>query len=209
MFGFGVPFLLSMSGLLAWVFHSQLEVGGWAIATVLGIGITALCGGTTFVLIGMMMRAGYSRLSRLVIPHNGNDLELDSPEEVIPEEGDLQEGLKWMFLGNTKRHRLCIPRRVVVAVQLCPWKYMVQSQSSKMTTWAVQGLLVLASSEEGVYHRLPLLLTSDFVGAARLMGRLATALHVPYLFCADAEGWRVEEMRARNRPPLQVGGWQT
>jgi hypothetical protein len=73
-------------------------------------------------------------------------------------------------------------------------------------TWAVQGLLVLASREEAVYRRLPILLTGDSVGAARLMQRLAYALHVPYLFCADAEGWRAETMRANGRPALRVGG---
>ena len=46
------------------------------------------------------------------------------------------------------------------------------------------------------YSRQPVLLTSDFVGAARLMQRLAMALDVPYLFCADAEVWKAENNRA-------------
>ena len=58
--GFGVPVLLFSSGLLTWVFHSQL---GWVVAAAFGIGLTALCGGTAFVMIGMLMRSGYSRLS--------------------------------------------------------------------------------------------------------------------------------------------------
>jgi len=209
LFGFGIPFLVLFSGLLTWVLHSQLELGGWAVAGMLGVLITVACGGTAGLLIGMMMRAGYRRLSRLAISRNGNDLELDSPEEVIAEKADLTEALKWVFLGNTKRHRLSIPRESVVAVQLCPWKYVVEGPSGKLTTWAVQGLLVLASSKEAVSHRLPVLLTGDFVGAARLMRRLADALHVPYLFCADAEGWRVEEMPAKDRPPLRIGGAQS
>jgi hypothetical protein len=53
------------------------------------------------------------------------------------------------------------------------------------------------------------LLTGDFVGAARLTQRLAQTLQVPYVFCADAVGWKTEETRAKNRPPLRAGGWQT
>jgi hypothetical protein len=98
-----------------------------------------------------------------------------------------------------------IPRERVVAVQLCPWKYVVGDRGRE-TTWAVQGLLVRASSEEEAYERLPLLLTSDFLGAARLMERLADTLQVPYLFSADAVGWRAEDLRAQGRPPLQSGG---
>jgi hypothetical protein len=74
------------------------------------------------------------------------------------------------------------------------------------TTWAVQGLLVLAGSEAAPYTRLPILLTGDMPGAARLMRDLADALHVPYLFGADAAGWRLEEHRAFHRSRLQAGG---
>jgi hypothetical protein len=40
------------------------------------------------------------------------------------------------------------------------------------------------------------------------MQRLAETLDVPYLFCADREGWEAEELRATQRPPLKVGGMQ-
>jgi hypothetical protein len=206
LFGFGIPFLVLFSGLLTWIFHSQLKLGGWALSAACGIFVAAVCGGSAFLLLGMIMRTGYRRLSRLTIPGNGNDLELDSPEELSAEEADLTVALRWVFLGETNRHRLRIPRDLVVAVQLCPWKYVVGDRYSRLTTWAVQGLLVLASSEEAAYHRLPILLTSDFVGAARLMERFAHTLQVPYLFCADAKGWRVEKLRAKGRPPLRIGG---
>jgi hypothetical protein len=209
LFGFGIPFLVLFSGLLAWVFQSQLKIGGWAVSAVCGIALTAISGGTAVLLIGLMMRAGYRRLSWLTIPRDGSDLELDSPEEPNPEKADWAEGLKWVFLGETKRHRLSIPRELVVAVQLCPWKYVVAGSGGRQITWAVQGLLVLTSPKEGVCHRLPLLLTSDFVRASRLMQRLADTLHVPYLFCADAEGWKAEAIRAKNRPPLRIGGSQS
>lgn len=157
----------------------------------------------------MLMRAGYRRLSTLTIPGNGNDLELDSPIEPNPERIDLAEGLKWVFLAETKRQRLMIPRELLRAVQLCPWKYYVRGGGEGTATWAVQGLLVLGCPEEGVYQRLPIVLTSDFVGAARLVRRLADILQVPYLFCADAEGWKVEEIRAKKRPPLRCGGTES
>ena len=76
-------------------------------------------------------------------------------------------------------------------------------------TWAVQGLLVLASPAETVYHRLPLMLTANFAGAARLMERLAATLGVPYLYDADAAGWQAEARRAKDRPQLKVGGSQS
>jgi hypothetical protein len=205
LYGFGIPFLVLFAGLVTWAFHDEPKMGGWVTSAILGIFLTTISGGTAFLLIAMIMRASYRRLSRLTIPRDGSDLELDSPEEPNPQKTDLAEGLKWVFLGATKRQRLRIPRPLVVAVQLCPWKY-VTGSSERQMTWAVQGLLVLASREEAVYRRLPILLTGDSVGAARLMQRLAYALHVPYLFCADAEGWRAETMRANGRPALRVGG---
>jgi hypothetical protein len=58
-------------------------------------------------------------------------------------------------------------------------------------------------------RKLGVLLTNDFVGAARLMQRLAHTLHVPYLFFADATGWKAEAIRAKDRPPLRIGGSQS
>jgi hypothetical protein len=62
----------------------------------------------------------------------------------------------------------------------------------------------MASVGEGSYRRLPILLTSDFAGAAQLMEQLAATLRVPYLYCADADGWRTEARSATKRPPLRV-----
>ncbi len=166
---------------------------------------TAVCGGSAFLLIGMLIRSGYRRLSVLTIPRGGNDIELESAEPPKLEKADLAEGLKWLFIGETKRQRLTIPRELIVAVQLCPWKFATTTERS----WAAQGLLVLVSLDTVVYHRLPLLLTNDFVGAAQFMQGLARTLNVPYLFCADAAGWEAEEIRAKGRPPLRVGGSQS
>ncbi|MBS0202193.1 MAG: hypothetical protein JSS49_04775 [Planctomycetes bacterium] len=203
--GFGIPFLTLFSGILSWIFHGRQIVRGWTLSILCGISATALCGGSACLLIGMIMRSGYRRLCCLSIPRNGGELELDSAEEPDPEEADLAAGLKWVILGKTQRQRLSIPRELVVAVQLCPWKFVAGSEIA----WAVQGSLVLACSEEGGHVRQPLLLTSDFVGAARLMQRLGTTLHVPYLFCADADGWSAEEIRAKKRRPLRIGGMQS
>jgi hypothetical protein len=208
-FGFGIPFLIIFSGLVTWVFHSQLNIAGWLVSAMCGILLTALCGGSALALIALLMRAGYRRLSKLTIPRGGNDLELDSAETPDFENADLATGLKWIFIGETKRRRLNIPRELVAAVQLCPWKFVVAGPRGKDISWAVQGLLVLASPDTTAYHRLPILLTADFVGAAKLMQQLAHTIQVPYLFCADATGWKAEEIRAKNRPPLHAGGTQT
>jgi hypothetical protein len=202
---FGISFMVLFAGLAAWAFHRQLN--SWLASVILGTVVTAVCGGTAFAALYFRLRAGYRELSRLSIPRNGDDIELDSPEEPDWEKAGLAEGIEWIFLGGTKRHRSTIPRALVVAVQLCPWKIVIQGPRAKWCGWAVQGLLVLASPQEAAYHRVPLLLTLDFVGAARLMRRLANTLNVPYLFCADAEEWKAEEIRAKQRPPLKVGGF--
>ena len=209
LFGFGLPFLVLFSGLLTWVFHSQLHIAGWPLAAVYGTVVTAVCGGGCFVLIGLIMRSGYHRLSKLTIPRNGNELELELAEPPKLENADLTEGLKWLFIRETRKQRLTIPQGQVVAVQLCPWKFVMTGSGERSTTWAVQGLLVVALSERADYHRLPILLTSDFVGAAQLLQRLASAIQVPYLFCADAKGWQTEEAQAKSRPPLRSGGYQS
>jgi hypothetical protein len=205
--GFGIPLLVLCSGALSWSLHRQGL--SWPVAILFGATASILSGGTAIVVIGMTTRASHRRLASLNIPRADGDLELDSPADLEAEGAELHAALKWLFLGDTKRQRLTIPRRLVAAVQLCPWKVAIGTASDQRVTWAVQGLLVLTPTEEGKYYRLPLLLTSDYVGAARLMQQLASTLQVPYLFCADATGWNVEAARAKNRPPLQVGGLQS
>ncbi len=207
--GFGIPFLMLFAGLLTWVFHSQLEIAGWVVSAICGTFITMLCGGTVVLLIGMIMRAGYRKLSKLTIPRDGNDLELELAEMPECDKADLAKDMKWLFHGEAKRHRLSISRELLVAVQLCPWKYVRRDSRGTSTTWAVQGLLVLSSPDKTIYHRLPVLLTGDFAKAAKLMQRLAHTLQVPYLFCADAAEWKVEAIRAKKRPPLKSGGHQS
>ncbi len=181
--------------------HEGIDV---PLAILPAAALTAISGGTAIVLIGMMMRASYRRLCWLSIPRGGGDLVLDSPQH--PENPDLSTAISWMLVGDTGRARLTIPRPLVAAVQLCPWIYKVGASGGESITWAVQGLLVLVPTEEGRIYRLPLVLTSDFVGAARLMHDLAASLEVPYLFHADAEGWNVEARRAKDRRPLRTGG---
>jgi hypothetical protein len=108
--------------------------------------------------------------------------------------------------GASNRRKLLIPVQSLVAVQLCPWHHRVGSGE---TTLAVQGLIVIERIEGSGYERLPILVTGDFVGAARLMRRLSEVLQVPYLFGADAAVWKAEFSRAQSRPPLKSGGWQT
>lgn len=202
MLGFGVPFSIVFAAITTWSFHEKHD---WVIAAMLGIGATLLCGGTAFGLIFMIVRAGYRRLARLDIPSDQGDLELDMPQEPDAEQADMAKGVQWIFVGDTKRQRLTIPREQVAVVQLCPWNFRVGNSS----TWAVQGLLVLSPTSDGRHLRVPLLLTSDFAGAARLLQRLAATLEVPFRFHADAAGWWVEDQRAKTRPPLRCGGTQS
>ena len=204
LWGFGLPFLTMFAAGLSWVFFRDRMDRGWATAIVPAVVMTLAGGGTAFVLMGLMARAGYRRLCHLRIPANG-PLELDAPEQIDAERADPVTALKWVFVGDTRRHRLTIPREMVQAVQLCPWKYDC-GEHDREVTWAAQGLLVLRPADGTAYRRVPILLTGDFVGAARLVGQLADVLGVPYLFDADTAGWKAEAARARGRPPLRVGG---
>lgn len=204
MLGFGIPFLIVFAGLLTWSFHKQ-NGWEWTQAAVAAIGVTLLCGGSAFGLIALVMRAGYRRLGRLDIAGDGGDLELDLPQEPDAAQADLAEGLRWIFVGDTKRQRLSIPRRLVAAVQLCPWEFRMRDS----TTWGVQGLLVLTPATDGRHPRLPIVLTSDCARAARILRQLADVLEVPFLFNADAAGWQAEKERAKSRPPLKCGGMQS
>lgn len=207
--GFGIPFLTMFSGVMSWIIQHEVNALGWPASIACGISITLLCGGSALLLIGLFLRASYRRLCWLNIPKNGNDLELDAPEEVDLGETDLAAAVKWLSIREINRHRLTIPRRLIRAVQLCPWKFTLGNSAGKSTTWAVQGSLVLKSPAEDTCCRIPLLLTSDFAGAAGLMQRLAATLDVPYLFYADAAGWQAEETAARQRPPMRIGGMQS
>ncbi|AMV20723.1 hypothetical protein [Planctomyces sp. SH-PL14] len=207
--GFGVPFLIGFTGLLSWVFHSDVIRNSWPLAIVAATFVTALCGGTTFVLIGLMIRRSWQRLSRLTIPRRGDDLELDSAEIPAPsgnQAPNLALALKWL-LGEPPRVHTRIAAELVRGVQLCPWKFTMGRANHRSTYAVVQGLLVLQRSPDGPCCRVPILLTGDYVGAARLMQALGDLLNVPYLFSADAAGWHAEEQRAQTRPPLQGGGY--
>ncbi|MGD9720013.1 MAG: hypothetical protein AB7O59_02220 [Pirellulales bacterium] len=201
--GYSVPAGLLFCGLLSWILHDQHGTS-WLAAILFAAIATTISGGTVVFAIVLLLRGNYRRLSRLSIPRNGDDLELDSANEPPTDRSNLHTALKWIQ-GDLGRRQAKIPRDLIAAVQLCPWKY----ACGDTRMWAVQSLLVLAPTEQGNYYRLPLLVTCDCIGAARLMQQLASTLNVPFLFCADAEGWSAEEARARNRPPLQVGGHQS
>lgn len=204
---FGVPFAIGFIGALSWVFHR--EGLAWHLAVIPAAFITIAIFGTVVGLIAMAARASYRRLSMLAYRKASDDLVLDFQQEWSAKNDEIHEGIKWFFQPGDDRRQLAIPRKLVAAVQLCPWKFVIGARREQSITWAVQGVLVLAPDETGTYHRLPLLLTSDFVRAARLMQRLADELQVPYLFCADADGWAEEEARAKLRAPLKAGGMQT
>lgn len=131
LFGFGIPFLLIFSTLLTWCLHTTMQFGNWAVSAMCALFVTAITAGTSFLLLGTLLRASYQRLARLTIPRDGNDLELDAPAEVVPEKVDLDGQLSWLFLGDVERQQLKIPRNLVVAVQLCPWKHALFEGKSK------------------------------------------------------------------------------
>ena len=207
--GFGILFLPIFSAMISWFIHHDANALGWPVSIACGISITLFCVSPIFLLIGMLIgtlqRAGYRRLCWLNIPQSGDSLELDAPEEIDPRQVDLAAAFKPTSLGEPKRRQLTIPRGSIRAVQLCPWEFALGTSGGKETARAVQGLLVLQTSAEGTYCRLPLLLPSDFAGAAGLMQRLAATLGVPYLFHADAAGWQAELAAAKRRPPLRSG----
>lgn len=204
LFGFGIPCSIVFVGLMSWALHDQ-HVASWPVSILMATATTLLCGGSAFSMIFLMMRSSFRKLSCLTIPCRPGDLELETPRELDPNKKDLVNGLNWMFGGDVEKKRLTFPPEQVIAVQLCPWKFTTGS----VRTWAVQGLLVIAGSEAAPYLRLPILLTNDMPGAARLMQQLAAILHVPYLFGGNVAGWRLEERLASHRPPLKVGGTST
>jgi len=142
----------------------------------------------------------------MTIPRGEGDLQVETPVAPDFENASLWQAVKLMVVGATKKHHLTVPRDLVAAVQLCPWKVVTVVSRGRESAWAVQGLLVLKSAEDTSFHRLPIMLTCDAVGAARLMQQLAAVLQVPFLFCADAAGWKAELMQAKNRPPLRYSG---
>lgn len=202
--GFTIPFMTIFAGILSLVFHENFRLGGWPVSILRGALATVASAGTAVAIMGMSLRASYGRLCRLNIPADTGHIEFDSPEETDPETMGFAACLKWAFQPPAKLRHRTIPRELVTAVQLCPWK-LVMGSHEKTITWAVQGLLVLSSATDANYDRLPILLTNDCVGAAQLMRALASALDVPYLFGGDAAGWKAEELRAKTRPPLQMG----
>jgi hypothetical protein len=193
--------LTPCAGTISCVFHDE-HIATWPLSILAGIITTLLIGVPVIVMIGMLNRLSYRRLARISIPRQGNELSLELPEPPDMTRTDLASALKWAVGEEDLHRRLVVPRSLLRAVQLCPCKYVTASNISS----AVQGLLVLEGSAAGQYLRLPLLLTGDFDGAARMMQQLAATLHVPYLFGADAKGWQAENARAAKRPPLKVGG---
>ena len=201
---FGVPFLVGFAGLLTWVFHQQFRLGGWALSAGLATIATSVCGGTPMLVLAALLRTANQRLCTLTIPRGGTDLELESPSRPQIVRGDLANAADWFFSTDSTRS-LKIPRQSVLAVQLCPW--ILRTLSEQFA--AVQGLLVIASPDQAGIQRIPLLLSGDMIGAARLMEKLAAILAVPYLFHGDAEGWNAERLRANTRPELRTGGFMS
>ncbi len=196
--GFGVLFLLAM----IWPLGSAMGVA-WGIAALL-----PMTAGLGFVfIIALALRSGYSALSRCVVPRDGGDVEIDLVKFELSENPNPGEALQVLFGGNAKREIRTIPRVSIAAIQACPWKLVIGDQRDQLTVMALQGVLVVRGSAG--FERLPLMLTGDFRGAARLLQRVAEVLEVPYFFHGDVEGWNEELSRAQSRPRLKAGGFQS
>ncbi len=150
----GIASLSIAVGVIFWVFREEQQIGGWVVSSMAATILVLMIGGTAFVLIGLALRASYRRLSRLSIPRDGDYLELDTEEPAELDHANLTTTIQRLFVGTTNRCRVAIPRDVVVAVQLCPWKFSVSDNRSTTTTWAVQGLLVFSANENEEYRRL-------------------------------------------------------
>lgn len=191
---FGVTFCPAFAGLLSYLVRDQWHVPNWPLALLLGGTITALCGGPVFLIVAFHQRYIARRLGRLGAPHDGElQLELATavPTTTVSEllNSELLNGdVASRPTGKTKRQLLAIPRHRVVAVQVCPCKATLTGRSHRTCTRGLQGLLVLNTLRDG-YARVPLLVSMDCLGTARLMQALAERLNVPFLFAGDSAAW--------------------
>ncbi len=198
-------FLVFFSGAMSWIFYKEAKHSP-IVCISAGTLLTAMSGGTAFLLGGLIMRRQYRQLCCLNIPRDRRPLELHTPVISDSKMADGSEGPGFLLGGDLDWETPHIPREELVAVQLCPWYVVIRDGGGGISAWAVQGLLVIESPDLDGYTRLPIMLTSDFTGAARLMRQLALTLQVPFLFCADAEDFKAERLRARTRPAIQMGG---
>jgi hypothetical protein len=205
LFGIGIVVLTACAGTISYILHHQ-QIVAWPLSILAGVIATLLFGAPIMVLWGMMSRLSYHRLSRMSVARNRDEVVVELSEMPDTTRTDLASALNWAFPKEDKRGHFFVPRSLLRAVQLCPCKYATGTRES---TLAVEGLLVFEGSTPGQYVRLPLVLTTDFDGAARLMQQIAATLDIPYLFGAHQQGWKMESRRAAERPPLKVGGSMT
>ncbi len=201
----GILAFTACAGTVSGILHDQLNAK-WPAAIAGGAIATLLFAIPMIVCLRILVRLSYRRLCRMSVSRRGDEISLELPE--IPEttRKDLGAALRWAFSPEDKRTFVVVPRSSLRAAQLCPCLYATGTPRSKEISPAVQGLLVFEGAAPGQYQRLPLLLTSDFDGAARLMQQIAARLGIPYLFSADEQSWQAEKRRAAVRAPLKVGG---
>lgn len=200
-FGFGIPFLIAFAALLSWMFY-QNERMPLPTAIASATAITVFCGGTSLLLIGLLIFGHRGRLCLMSIPNNKSLVEVEFSPKTNPKTTAITD----LLLGKPERIQLRVRRDQIDAVQLGPWNYVAGDSSEKTRCEAVQGVLVLRDMESDEFQRLPILLTMDYREAAQLMGNLATTLQVPFFFYADAQGWQSELRQTQDRPPLKYGG---
>jgi len=203
--GFGILFLIVFAGLISWSqpFRAHFH---WTLSVLLGVSITLVGGGTVLAIAWQIIQRTADDLCLLKVSSDEKHMELIVPASFRLTDADSFQDVVRVATDPSGRHCWKIPLKAVLGIQLCPWKYCMDSADGKTTTWAVQGLLVVSRNQAAPFLRIPILLTGDFVEAARLMEQLAEKLGVPFLFSGDAAAWKAEALRARKRPPVQGGG---
>lgn len=193
----GLAGFATCTALVTWGIHDR--VPSLLVAAVISSFAVLFVGMPVLWLVLLVHRASSRLHVRLRIPTRG-DVEFKGPLLTDPSDPSPRGSSP----DPCSIQHLAIPTETIVAVQLCPW-YDVRRGERDDIRHAVQGLLVLSTDAQHVYRRLPLLLTQNHAGAARLMQRTADVLQVPYLFHADAPGWKAEVQRQQTKKSKKRG----
>jgi hypothetical protein len=187
-------FLLVFSIIFLPVFSCGLHLSPMQMPPLIAVTATVILMSLT---IGPLLAMFYfttnlftSQFTTLIVPASGPFAELDV---ALPLSAPS---------FKTNRQTVSVPRDQIAALQLCPYSFPCGDGRYD----GLQGLLVQKSPNSAGYQRYVLLNCSDKIACSKMMEQLAKYLRVPFLFGADAEGWKEEEKRVKNRPELSFKG---
>lgn len=179
-------FILSF-GLILFVLKKEVGLG-WFISGVGAIAAPSLCLGTVLVGVKKSMLNDFQKPPVLVIPNDKQDIFLKFKDL------NIASLSPFIVLSDAGFKEITLAKESIKAIQLCP-RFRAESEGPQRY---VQILLVFEDGDK--YHRVPLLLTGDFVAAIRLSEKLSNVLKVPFLYHADDNGWAEEIACSRQRP---------